>query len=199
MFGAWICWWKKRWQTWEQLQCFEIGTLEIGSWKVNESFQSYAILTLKISYITPREWPLFPIPFLLVILALWYVAFSTGFLQAWANCAKLFRQNLFAEANQHVLTFLHPIVISRVTYCKQVEVLLVSTVFVLPKDSSLNILGYKGVFVAQNISMLVSFSRDGPNTRGPLHNLKWNSGIAYLVASIMPQEMGQSNKHYSIN
>jgi hypothetical protein len=48
-----------------------------------------------------------------------------------------------------------------------VEVLLVSTVFVLPKDSSLNILRYKGVFVAQNISTLVPFSRDGPNTRGP--------------------------------
>jgi len=64
--------------------------------------------------------------------------------------------------------FLHPTnFIWRVTYCKQVEVLLVNTVFILPKDSSLNILGYKGVFVAQNISTLVPFSRDGPNTRGP--------------------------------
>jgi len=47
--------------------------------------------------------------------------------------------------------------------------------------------------------MLVPFSRDGPYTRGPLHNLKWNSGIAYLVPSIMPQEMGQSNEHSCIN
>jgi hypothetical protein len=41
-------------------------------------------------------------------------------------------------------------------------VLLVNTVFVLRNDSNLNIIGYKGVFVAQNISMLVPFSRDGP-------------------------------------
>jgi hypothetical protein len=120
-------------------------------------------------------------------------------LPAWASSAKLLGQNHFAEPNQHVLTFLHPIWIWRATYCKQLEVLLVSPVFVLPNDSSLNILDYEGVFVAQNISMLVPFSRNGPNTRGPLHNLKWNSGIAYLGPSIMPQEMGQSKEHCSIN
>jgi hypothetical protein len=71
-------------------------------------------------------------------------------------------QNHFAEPNQHVLTFLHPILIWRATYCKQVEVLLVSTVFVSPNDSSLNSIGYKGVFVTQNILILIPFSRDGP-------------------------------------
>jgi hypothetical protein len=120
-------------------------------------------------------------------------------LPAWANCAKLLGQKHFAAPNQHVFTFLHPILIWRVTYCKQVVVLLVSTVFVLPKDSSLNILGYNSVSVAPTISMLVLFSEDGSNTRGLLHNLKWNSGIAYLGPSIMPQEMGQSNEHCSIN
>jgi hypothetical protein len=71
-------------------------------------------------------------------------------------------QNHFVDPNQHVLTFLYPILIWRATYCKQVNVLLVNTVFVLRNDSNLNIIGYKGVFVAQNISMLVPFSRDGP-------------------------------------
>jgi hypothetical protein len=83
-------------------------------------------------------------------------------LPAWANCAKLLAQNHFVEPNQHVLTFIYPILIWRATYCKQVNVLLVNTVFVFCNDSNLNIIGYKGVFVAQNISMLVPFSRDGP-------------------------------------
>jgi hypothetical protein len=39
-----------------------------------------------------------------------------AFLPASENCAKMLGQNHFAEPNQHVLSFVHPILICRVTY-----------------------------------------------------------------------------------
>jgi hypothetical protein len=40
-----------------------------------------------------------------------------------AYCAKMLHQNHFAEPTQHVLTFLHPILICRITYWALVELL----------------------------------------------------------------------------
>jgi hypothetical protein len=56
---------------------------------------------------------------------LWQVlGFDHVPLPASAKSAKMLGQNHFAEPNQHVLTFLHPILISWVTYWVPVELLL---------------------------------------------------------------------------
>jgi hypothetical protein len=51
------------------------------------------------------------------------VRLCSGLFLAFANCAKLLGQNYFTVLNQLVLTFLHPILICRVTYCAQLEML----------------------------------------------------------------------------
>jgi hypothetical protein len=53
---------------------------------------------------------------------LWQVlGFNHVLLSASAKSAKMLSQNHFAEPNRHVLTFLHPALIFRVTYSSPVE------------------------------------------------------------------------------